>query len=491
MGDEVCVKGWIKLAKAKAYLESWVNADGEVLSSLQVMRCLALGNAIASEEKIFDRKAVLPKGQKYLGTNHLSEFYDDYQKLLSILKGNKFILLVSECTAHRARVFQVGEEFLGGSSMHMTTWEHHQFNVVWEKRRRAGELCSTSKPVMIDIDRETVERILPPHLLMKEPEHTPESLSVEIARQWGTIQEINATRSVLPLRKRKSRGHSLLTGLSKPLDGYIRIDGIPAASLDQHATYFTLLPRIIDHCDPKYKNNGFVYEMEKLESFIRDTGKIYDEIARDAKVPSGVVKNAMNRFICDPIKYHTDWNVLDYWMIFEYWNVRDAMRSLRPNNRFSTLAMRIESGIFMGASRQLNELGVPVLTKHDSLIFDPKDRGIVEDVLRKSFEKARVCYKCKYSSSSLDSERIEKGEERKEEREDKEEGEENTRLASTVQIIPSLSVQRSKRSKVSILGDGRFRLSIKGKSVSSRSGESMGDFQLRILREYPGVILRG
>lgn len=485
--EMIPAKSWIKLAKAKAYLEAWVNQDGECLTELQVMRCLALGNSIASEEMVFDQKQYLPKGQKYIGSDHLSEFFDDYLKLLSILKGNRFIQLVRNCTAHRARVFRVGEEFLGGSTMLMTEWEWRQFNTVFRKRLRAGAECSTSRPVCIDIDRKTLDEILPPYLLKKKPKHTSESLLVEVNRQWDTIQEINATGSVRPQRKRKSRGNSLLTGLSKPVDGYIRIDGVPAASLDQHATYFTLLPRIVEHCDPKFKNNGFLYDLEQLDAFIRDTANIYESIGQMIGCSTLEMKQMMNPYICDPIKKHVDWKTLDSWMFLEYWSIRDAMRSLRPNNRISKLAMKIESGIFLEAAKSLNAQGVPALTKHDALIFLPQDREIAESALKKRFEIARVHYKCKFSRSSLESKRIEEEEEieGRERQEENEQEDDKNRLASTVQNFPPLSVQRSRLSRISCLSDGRFRVSIKGKSVSSWSSESQSDFISRILCEYP------
>jgi hypothetical protein len=494
MSEEIAVKGWIKLSKAKAYLETWSNTNGEVLSKLQIMRCLALGNAIASEEVVFDRRQYLPKGQKFIGSNHLSEFFDDYLKLLSILSGNQFIKIVHDCSAHRARVFQIGEEFLGGSTMFMSNWEYDQFNAVYEKRRRAGAECSTSRPVCIDIDRKTLDKILPPHLQQKNSKHTPESLWAEVDRQWSVIKDINVSGSIKPQRKRKSRGHSLLTGLSKPLDGYIRIDGDPAVSLDQHATYFTLLPRIIEHCDPIFKNNGFHQEMNRLDAFIRDSENIYANIGETISRPIQDVKLMMNPYICNPIKKLVDWKELDSWMFLEYWNIRDALRSMRPNNRISKYAMEIESGIFLGASKILNAQGVPALTKHDALIFLPKDMEIAESVLKGQFDAARVCYKCKLSKSSLESERTENSKEKErggeQENMQQQKNKSDNRLASTVQTFISLSVQRSKLSQITCLSDGRFRISIKGKSVNSRSGESLHDFRLRISREYPEAILR-
>jgi hypothetical protein len=69
--------------------------------------------------------------------------------------------------------------------------------------------------------------------------------------------------------------------------------------------------------------------------------------------------------------------------------------ALRSKNSFPYLAFGMESKIFLdNCSKFLISKNIPVITKHDCLIFKISDLETVEVTLKQSFEKFNVSFKC-------------------------------------------------------------------------------------------------
>ena len=67
----------------------------------------------------------------------------------------------------------------------------------------------------------------------------------EALSAWEIVEEINRTGDIQPQAEYRGRCYSLVTRLPKSVDPYIRIDGKPTTCIDQHATYFTMLPAVL------------------------------------------------------------------------------------------------------------------------------------------------------------------------------------------------------------------------------------------------------
>lgn len=489
----------------RALLEHYKGMD---VSRSRLVRVLALANAIAAPKTLDSNnkpKDGLPNGTKHFGWTKLREIMNDTEILLELIKNNPVVNLhlSDEPNAdgevkftYEARVFKVEDRFIKSTTIELNEEDDRIFTSAFRKQRRNGDKHYTSKKLYIDIPRDVFINEVSEHLLSKEPNMSEDELKKQLKYQWKNIQTINKTGKAEPRKSNGSRCSSLLTTLSKPVDPYILFDGERTISIDQHATYFTILPSLMMMKRSKNATSDYFEEIERLKSFIIDSPNIYKEIANSVNSDDKTIKLSMNKYLCDPnnnraIELHTK---IDSWFKKNFPLIRNRFRTVRLNGGMSYGLMEIESDIF-AVSRRLNEAGIDCITKFDEIRFLPKDLALVSTRLEESFKAHGVSYKGKVSKV------LEIVPERKTFRDNIESSNSRESRATTteggggsaitskndtspVQTLTS-PVQKvlDRASHITILFDGRYRVSLKNRKINSRKNETLEQFRFRVYQE--------
>lgn len=226
------------------------------------------------------------------------------------------------------------------------------------------------------------------------------------ASQLPYLQAI-LTGNIQSTRRRDKRCYSTITSLSSVFHKYLRIDGCALVEIDQSATYFTILPAIMDkEADflesvpesGKYNETdvelaGLIRdEVVRLRKMISDGVDIYTQISGDSSK-----RNEYKRGVCAWICWRctsgkkTKYPEIDAFFEREFPNIYGRMALLHQNPySLSSRLNRIESSIFVKASKILNDHGFYCLVKHDCLLVKITDIKDAQAALYCTFAEQRV-----------------------------------------------------------------------------------------------------
>lgn len=228
------------------------------------------------------------------------------------------------------------------------------------------------------------------------------------ASQLPYLQAI-LTGNIQSTRRRDKRCYSTITSLSSVFHKYLRIDGCSLIEMDQSSTYLTILPALMDKeaeflgsapASGKYNEDdvelaGFIRdEVTRLRRMIADGVDIYEQIAEYSTKP--ISRSECKKRVCSWIC----WNSPDKRKAFpevanffedRFPNITRRLASMRHNPyTIPSRLNRIESSIFVKASKILNDHGFYCLVKHDCLLVKITDIKDAQAALYCTFAEQRV-----------------------------------------------------------------------------------------------------
>lgn len=228
------------------------------------------------------------------------------------------------------------------------------------------------------------------------------------ASQLPYLQAI-LTGNIQSTRRRDKRCYSTITSLSSSFHKYLRIDGCSLVEMDQSSTYLTILPALMDKeaeflgsapASGKYNEDdvelaGLVRdEVTRLRRMISDGVDIYEQIAEYSTKP--ISRSECKKRVCSWIC----WNSPDKRKAFpevanffedRFPNITRRLGSMRHNPyTIPSRLNRIESSIFVKASKILNDHGFYCLVKHDCLLVKITDIKDAQAALYCTFAEQRV-----------------------------------------------------------------------------------------------------
>lgn len=218
------------------------------------------------------------------------------------------------------------------------------------------------------------------------------------------------TGEIRSLRRRDKRCYSTITSLSSSFHKYLRIDGCSLVEIDQGSTYFTILPALMDkeadflESAPesgKYNETDVELgryireEVVRLRRMILDRVDIYEQIAEYSTKP--ISRSECKRNVCSWIcwkssdKKKTAYKEVNAFFEENFPNITRRLGLLHQNPyTLPSRLNRIESSIFVKASKILNNHGFYCLVKHDCLLVKITDIKDAQAALYCTFAEQRV-----------------------------------------------------------------------------------------------------
>lgn len=491
------------------------------LSNLQKMRLIGICHVISIKNE--DNRVAY--GSKYTSADLLSSYYKDYSMILDRIEGNDVISFEynhyknaqGDERINPVRLATINPKYLieSGITINLKDNDYRHLIAGQIKVSKYGNNHSSNEGISVDCTYDEFREVVPKYLRNKHPEKDDYQLELDLAIQWNTIRKINKTGKINPRKPKDGRCSSRITLLSSPLDKFIFIDGEQTCLFDQHATYLTLLPQVLEsRVSKELQDEEFKAELAKFRNMILKESNIYEYISRTINVDMLIIKKEVNKFFCDPKAQRTyDYKFFEFFQQ-EFPNLNEKMLLLRTKRGPYSEFNRIESYIFSGASRELNKLGIKAITKYDALIVKYKDREKALEILEHRFSKANTTMKIKTKIGKTEKTRQENIKNIKTQENREPENKNNTpeNIESTgaaehplgrepeglrasgvgTLLLPDLADfrlsvqtqdtprQRNRSSKITIRKDGRFRTSIKNRQVNSRKNETLEEFETRI-----------
>lgn len=389
----------------KRHLESLSDSDGvSRLTDIQVMRTLALCNCVAkpmtAEE---EKKRRLPSGSHWTKSGFLETFYKNYTKLLELLEGNEVIIFrykeyikKGEIKVGIVRYATVNPIYIKECKVRLSETDYKHMNIHYRKLSKYGKAHSTNSDVSIDVDYDTFRSEVTEYLESRPDFSGYEDLENTLQTQWKAIERTNATGRINPIKPIKGRNSSRITVISHPMNKYIKLEGEDTTEFDQHATYLTLLPQILlVRVSVKIRPTDFMENIIRLKNLIKTEPNLYIYIANYLNVSVLSIKQEVNKFFCDPNAPRTYQYKFFEFFQQEFPALNESILMLRCKNGPYSDFNRIESSIFSGAAKDLLKIGIPAVTKYDSLIVKIKDSEKAKEILNERFNKAGVINRTK------------------------------------------------------------------------------------------------
>lgn len=506
----------VELLSATDFFYSAVNfSTGEIRKNHKdFYLCLAIVEKVATNTH----------KKKYLSSDALREIKVKFHPLLKAILDNNILIVIENATSKSATQVELNPIFAGECSLNLTQEQLDLVNTRFIKEQRRGAKATTNKDISIDISYSSFFK------LMKEHDKKDDV----ILTQWEIISRINIAKKINPRQKSQGRLYSDFTSLTSLIHPYLKIDGKTCVEIDQHATYWTLLPKLLKDtillADENIREE-LLKDIEKLHKFISDTKNIYAQIGIDTNQSLDKIKKDSISFICDPNKYSSnkDKKIIKEWFKTNYHFCSYHLDNLRRNNLVSYRIQEIESKIFVSAAKELNKNGIDCFTKHDSLIATKDNAKSAEATLNKYMKKYNIPNKIRdkvlesnechtpssYESSKLPN--VSPEDCRFKENTNKESyPHKGTGQSKTIRVtfvphtsgspILSASVKptgsngeilkptlkptktRNRPAGINQTNDGRFYVSIKGDMKVSNSNETKEQFKLRIEKDFPNII---
>lgn len=338
-----------------------------------LFRCLAIVERVAKNKH----------KKKYLSARALRDIKTNYHPLLKVLVDNHILLIISEATRKSATQVELNSMYVGSCFIELTEKELDLVNIKFKKEQKRGERATTKKDIKITI---------PSYSKFVEIMRTNEKNADTIISQWMCILRINKTGKINPRQKSGGRLYSRITSLSSCIHPYITIDGKCCVELDQHATYWTLLPNLFKNtlllAHPNIQEE-LLSDISKFNSFIFNSENIYKDIQKETGIEYNSIKQNSISFLCDPIKYTNNEIKLQIknWFSKRFPLCSNHLDILRTNNFVSYRIQEQESKIFISAGKELNKYGIDCIEKHDSILVAEENSKVAETVLDKYFRK--------------------------------------------------------------------------------------------------------
>lgn len=460
-----------------------------------LFRCLAIVERVASNRH----------KKKYLSSRALREIKYEYRPLLDILVEKNIILILSQATRKSATQVELNNVFCGSCSIELSKKEFNLVNIKFKKETRRGEKATTQKEIKINIP--SYSKFVEIMLENGKDVNT-------ISSQWLCIAKINKTGKINPRQKSGGRLYSNITSLSSCLHQYITIDGKYCVELDQHATYWTLLPNLlkatISLAHINIQENLFE-DISKLNTFISNSRNIYRDIQNETNIKYEDIKTNSISFLCDPIKYTNNEikKQIRQWFKTKFPHCSNHLDSLRKNNFVSYRIQEQESKIFISAGKELNKYGIDCIEKHDAILVSEEHSKTAETVLNHYFIKYNVPNKIRIkdytkqnvheidvrsSHQSLDAPNVASNETDSnkvllplniQENHSPENNQDRTSIRGTFQILKG-----SRKRGCSIISrpDGLFSVKYKQTKYYSKKSETKEQFKQRIEASFPSII---
>jgi hypothetical protein len=224
-----------------------------------------------------------------------------------------------------------------------------------------------------------------------------------IQYQFSIIDRINAGE-ILETWKSQGRAYSIFSELSKPVSSSVYDEqGNKFISCDQHATYFTILPTILEGLTGDCSK---LEEIRNLRQFMIEAPNIYESIRKDMNSMHGFefstmeIKNQAISWLCDQNKISKSRKPknkeelvkqeMEKWFSVAFPECRKLVDENRKGAFLSRRISEVESKIFCGASKMLNRLGVPCLYKFDEILVIERDLDLALEFLDFFFKKTGV-----------------------------------------------------------------------------------------------------
>ncbi len=476
---------------------------------------------------IVEKVATNKHKKKYLSSDALREIKVKFHPLLKAIIDNNILLIIKEATSKSATQVELNPIFAGECSLNLTKEQIDLVNTRFIKEKRRGTKATTQKDISIDITYSSFYK------LMIENDKTHDT----IISQWLIISRINRTKKINPRQKSHGRLYSDITALTSLIHPYLKIDGNTCVEIDQHATYWTLLPKLLNDTILLSDNNiheELLKDIEKLHIFISNTKNIYTQIGIDTNQQLDKIKKDTISFICDPNKYSSNKTkiIIKEWFKNNFPFCSYHLDNLRRNNLVSYRIQEIESKIFVSAAKELNKNGIACFTKHDSLIVTKDSAKSAEATINKYMKKYNIPNKIRdkvlesnrchtplsYDSSKLPCVSPEECKGDTKESYPHKEGEERKTIRVTfaantsgspilsasqgyidgdipqfpplkpTMLRPTVKKTRQSKSSIGILTDGRYYTTYKGKTIPATTGESKQSSKSRIEKEFPNIL---
>lgn len=499
-------KANINFEAAKTYLESLTDSFGNKrLTNLQIMRTLALTNCCAKHMTKEDcKKTHLKTGSHWASSNFLQIFYNNYTKLLTLLEGNELISFEfrekkgknGEIKKNIVRIATVNPKYIEDCEIDLPEKDYNHMIVFIKKTRKYGNTCSYNENISIDISREKFDELVSAHLMVKYSDKSPEQLQEDLETQWSVVTKINSCGRIDPHRTKDGRNHSRITQISHPVDDFIQIDNEETVEFDQHATYFTLIPEVL-RARVSDKSPELDKELANLELLIENTPNIYKYISNSIFISMKEIKKEVNKFFCEPKAIRTFDSCLFSFFNKEFPEISRNLNVLRTKKGAYSEFQKIESKIFSGSARELLKLGIPAITKYDSLIVKMKDSEIAKKILNEKFKEHNVKNRTKTNKEIKITEKLKENKRPKIIKDNKVKENKDNYIAPSGRSQPQEAAGAGtsycpyflssgtkwtidRPTNITTLIDGRFRVSIKHKKYNSKMNETLEMFKERI-----------
>jgi hypothetical protein len=444
------------------------------------------------------------KGNSYFSKD--GSFRDsvlDYKTLNSILETleeNQLLTIDKNYFGIGSDSYIINHKYRGQCEIELNAKEIKILNSIHAKPFKRGNSATTDLSIFIDITYKQFE------LLMKSEGKDLET----IEQQWEIIKEINETGSISPKLKRGGRLYSKFTNLSKVVHQFTRINSEAIIEIDQHATYFTLLPHALLTMFG-FLSNEQMKCIKNLSKFIKDTYNIYEQISNETGIDIKDIKESTNSFICDTNTMMSSTKAeIQKWFKNRFPKCSDLINLTRKKKRLVYKLMRIEADIFVFVAKKLKKMGIPAITKHDSIIFNKADSKDVLKILEDRFITKNICQKLKTKNyienqtpSSFESLEIAVAQSKDKSLTDKDVETQKPHHAvnflkaskerETIVCGFSLSVRtvtdkRKRATNITVRNDGIMRVNIKNKKIYSKKNETLSEFKKRVDDSYPNIV---
>lgn len=284
-----------------------------------------------------------------------------------------------------AAEYILNKQYEGECNIKLNKREQNILTTIHKRPSKRGKKATTSHKIRINITYSEFQNKM---LAIGKDYET-------INEQWKFIKKINSTNTINPRMKRDSRLYSDFTNLSKIVHDYITIDDENLIELDQHATYFTLLPSALSRFHT-FLSDEQENCIKNLRTFITNSDNIYETISDETGLNKTIVKELVNSFICDTTSHMSgNKSIIQSWFFSKFPYCSGLINQYRKNKRLISMLNKLESDIFITTARRLIKKNVQIITKHDCILCKKDDAELVNEMLEARFVFHNVCAKLK------------------------------------------------------------------------------------------------
>lgn len=349
--------------------------------------------------RVFALINLLKCSAKYISTKTLKSIKDDYLPFINVLIDEKIIEIEKERIGTSSTMYRLNEIYHGYTEHTFTEIEAKLTKIRFIKASNRGKKSSTAGYIQINIEKSEFIRLYDDEQIRRSTiiGYKKNDNEQSLEDQWKTICKINKTGRIDPRQHKDRRLYSRITGLSSFIHPYITINGKHIVELDLHATYWMLLPNVLELNKAVLKTVSYIEvnsEIDSFKSFLRNCDNVYEYIGKCINESKDNVKQASMTFICETQEHMSGIPLkIKEWFIKDYPNMYEILMKLRSNVAMSYRLQSFEASLFVNTAKKLNEEGIDVLTKHDSLMCYEDNVSYVSSLLTNRFSISNVVYR--------------------------------------------------------------------------------------------------